>query len=102
MKDKKQVSNGKINKFNILFVDLQIVFTILNLILLVVFLFGGKVRDLLQLSIGATLLVMAYNNQVIYKRKNMTVFYVAAGGALLIIEFISLIGGQYGRSYLFK
>ena len=81
-----------INKFNILFVDMQIVMTILTAIVFILFLFNSNLKMYLQLSLGVTLLVMAYNNQRIYKRKGATIMYIMVGVILLILGLLMLLG----------
>lgn len=91
--EKNKKNNGSvINKFNILFVDLQIVMTILTIIVFILFLFNSGLKMFLQLSLGVTLLVMAYNNQRIYKRKSATIMYIIVGSTLLILDLLLLLG----------
>ncbi len=73
-----------INSLNIVFVDIQIVLTVLTVILAIVVLFYQDMMRVFQLSLGCCLLMMAYNNQKIYKRKNITIIYVVVGIILLI------------------
>ncbi len=92
--DKKESNKSAsiINRFNILFVDFQIVMTILTLIVFVLFIFNTRLFNYLQLSLGVTLLVMAYNNQIIYKRVGATILYGIIGFMLLIFLFLGLLG----------
>ncbi len=92
MEKNKKNKGSVINKFNILFVDLQIVMTILTIIVFVLFLFNSGLKMFLQLSLGVTLLVMAYNNQRIYKRKSATIMYIIVGSTLLILDLLLLLG----------
>ena len=46
---------------------------------------------LFQLFLGITLLVMAYNNQIIYRRKKATVLYSVVGIFLLILDLIMYV-----------
>lgn len=92
MEKYKKKSGSIINKFNILFVDLQIVMTILTIIVFILFLFNSGLKMYLQLSLGVTLLVMAYNNQRIYKRKGATIMYIIVGIALLVLDLLMLLG----------
>lgn len=90
---KNKKNNGSvINKLNILFIDLQIVMTILTIIVFILFLFNSGLKMFLQLSLGVTLLVMAYNNQRIYKRKSATIMYIIVGSTLLILDLLLLLG----------
>lgn len=99
----QKVEPGKstINRFNIFFVDLQIVLTILTFIVFVMFIFNFSLWTYLQLSLGCSLIVMAINNQIIYKRKKMTLLYGLVGLILLILDLLVLLGVQYGRNFIF-
>ena len=70
---------------NIIFVDIQIVVTILTVILAVVFIFNHSIFKLFQLSLGLNLLVMAFNNYKIYKRSNITIVYALVGVIILLL-----------------
>ena len=48
-----------------------------------------------QLFLGLTLLVMAYNNQFIYRSKKMTAVYASVGFILLILDLIMYIGVHF-------
>ena len=85
-------SASMINRFNILFVDFQIVMTILTVIVFCLFIFNTRLFNYLQLSLGVTLLVMAYNNQILYKRVGATILYGFIGFILLVFLFIGLLG----------
>lgn len=89
-KQKKKIKGSVINQFNIFFVDLQMVLTFLTIIVFVLFIFHSKMLSYLQLSLGVTLLVMGYNNQIIYKRAKFTVAYVFVGIILLVL---CILGG---------
>lgn len=82
--ESKEKKTNVINSFNIVFVDIQIVLTVLTVILSIVVLFHRDMMKLFQLSLGCCLLMMAYNNQKIYKRKNITIVYVMVGIILLV------------------
>lgn len=86
------MKKNKINKNNILFVNLQIILTIAVIIMFIVYMFNKKYFMWLELVLSLALLVMGYNNQVIYKRKNATILYVFVGTLLLILFILSLFG----------
>ena len=46
---------------------------------------------LFQLFLGLTLLIMAYNNQIIYRRRRATILYSIIGVVLLILDLIMYI-----------
>lgn len=81
----KKSKINKINSFNILAVDIQIIFTVLSIILAIVSLFNNSFFRIFKLSLGFSLLIMGYNNQKIFKRKNTTILYVIAGVILVIV-----------------
>ena len=87
MKDKK-----KINEFNILFINIQFLFTGITLIALVVFLINPKTLIFLQFSIGFTLLSLALSNYKIYNKKSLTVAYMVVGILVLIYSILKLLG----------
>lgn len=89
-KIKNKNGRNTINRFNIFFVNLQVVLTILTVIIFVIFLFKPNMSNYLQFSLGSSLIVMAYNNHIIYKTEKMTVVYLIVGIILLILSFLSL------------
>jgi len=87
MKNKVEINNGmnKIHAFNIVFVDIQILVTILTVILAIMFLFNHNYLKLFQLSLGINLLLMAFNNYKIYKRSKLTLVYAIVGFIILLL-----------------
>ena len=65
-----------INRFNIVFVDIQVIFTILVLIFGILYLFNSKMAIYFRGFLILDLLMMAFNNYKIYKRINMTIVYL--------------------------
>ena len=93
---KKEIKNTKTNRnvcnnanttnaLNIIFVDIQIVATILTVILAVLFIFNQKYMKLFEFSLGVNLLIMAFNNYKIYKRSKLTLVYAIVGIIILIL-----------------
>ena len=91
--EEKYQGVSPINRFNILFADLQFIFTIFTLVCFVWYLFNDKVWDVLQFVLGATLIIIGVNNKVIYNKPKKSYFYYACGALILIIEIVSLILG---------
>lgn len=86
MKNKNTNKNvSVINKYNILPVMLQFIFTILLIIFGILYFVNDK---WFLLILGLDLMVMGYNNNIIYRRKNFTFLYVVFG---IIVLFISLL-----------
>lgn len=88
----KTNSSVRIHLFHILFVYLQLILTLLTMILLIVSLFHAPMWLYLQLSLGFSFIVMAYNNQVIYKRKGFTILYLVLGVVLVLFALVMLLG----------
>ena len=86
VKTKTKSSNvNTINALNIVFVDIQIVVTVLTVILAIVFIFNQKYTKLFEFSLGVNLLVMAFNNYKIYKRSRLTIVYAIVGIMILLL-----------------
>lgn len=77
-----------INRFNIIFVDIQVIFTILVLIFGILYLFNSKMAIYFRGFLILDLLMMAFNNYKIYKRINMTIVYLLVAIGLLICMVI--------------
>lgn len=93
--DKTKKNNGisKINRFNILFVDLQVIFTILTIIMLVWYAFDNSAWHFLQIIFGITLLIIGYNNKIVYDRPKFAWVYYICGSIMIIVDIITLIWG---------
>lgn len=82
----------KITPFNIVFINIQLFLTFLTIGLFIWYIIDSDIIYLFQFFLGITLLVMAYNNQIIYRRKLATVIYSIVGVILLILDLIMYIG----------
>lgn len=85
-----------ITRFNIIFINFQLFLTFFTFGLFVWYIFDSSMIYTFQLFLGITLLVMAYNNQIIYHRKKMTVCYSIVGVFLLVLDFIIYILTKVG------
>ena len=85
---KVEQQSRPITRFNIIFINVQLFLTFFTIGLFVWYLFDSSVLYLFQLFLGITLLVMAYNNQIIYRRKKMTICYSIVGIFLLLLDLI--------------
>ena len=83
-KKEEQKGPEKITKFNLVFVDLQILITICTIVIAVLYMFNKVPFKLFQLSLGINLLMIAFNNYKIYKRSRLTVLYAVVGVIILI------------------
>ena len=91
-RDKVKNEPRKITKFNIVFIDIQLVFTFLTAGLFVWYIIDSSIIYLFQLFLGLTLLVMAYNNQIIYRKKWTTIIYSIIGIFIIILDGIMYLG----------
>ena len=84
---------GKINEYNILGLNIQIILTILVCIFsLLGFLVNKNFFNIMKIFGGLDLLVMAYNNEKIYHNKGISVVYVIFGVIMLIWGIVGLVG----------
>ena len=83
-KTKKNNENKQLTKVDILFVDIQVVVTILTIIIAILFMFDKASFKLFELSLGVNLLLIAFNNHKIYKRSRLTWLYAIVGIIILV------------------
>ncbi|MBR2246251.1 MAG: hypothetical protein IKG58_00265 [Bacilli bacterium] len=81
---KKDNKKKEITKTDMLFVDIQIVVTLLTIIIAILFVLNKASFKLFELSLGVNLLIIAFNNYKVYKRSKLTVLYILVGIALLL------------------
>lgn len=93
--DKLNNTPRKVTKFNIIFINFQLFLTFFTLGLFIWYIVDSDMIYIFQLFLGLTLLVMAYNNQFIYRSKKMTVVYAGIGFILLILDVIMYIGVHF-------
>jgi len=91
-KKKKKEEPKQITRFNILFVNIQLFLTFFTIGLFIWYLFDSSMIYWFQFFLGITLLVMAYNNQIIYRRKLATILYLVIGVVLLALDIIMYLG----------
>lgn len=89
--EEKYQGISPINRFNILFVDLQFIFSVFTLICFVWYLFNNKVWDVLQFTLAITLFIIGYNGKNIYNKPKKAYLYYICGGIILVLEILSLI-----------
>ncbi len=93
MSKKEDNKISPVNRFNILWVNIQVIMTILVVIFLILGFVSSKKYFLgMEICMGLDLLVMAYNNYLIYKRKNVTVMYAIIGVLVLVYALLGFIG----------
>ena len=82
-----------INEFNILYVIIQMILTIVALVFAILSVFvNKKYNNLFLLFMGIDLIVVGINNYKIYKRKNLTIIYIIVGVILLVSAILKMIG----------
>ena len=69
----------------------QFILVLLMLVFVIMSLFDSNYMKIVTIITGLTLLVMAYNNHKIYKRKKFTLIYSTIGVIVLIMGIINLI-----------
>ena len=84
--------NKKIDKYNILIVNIQIVVTIFVLVFGLIYLLKGKYRLVFEILMAIDLLIMAYNNIKIYHKKFATYLYILFAIILILFTILSLFG----------
>ena len=81
-----------INRTNILFVNIQVILTILVIIMFILCLFNRRYIVGVEISLFLALICMAYNNYKIYKRKFATITYLVVAFAIIILLILRLLG----------
>ncbi|MBR2679001.1 MAG: hypothetical protein IKE63_06250 [Bacilli bacterium] len=91
--EKKNKKKSKINEYNILGINVQIVLTIIVCIFgLLSLIVSSKFLKFLYLFIGLDLLIMGYNNERIFRKEGLTIFYMISGIVLVIYSILKFIG----------
>lgn len=91
--EEKYQGVSPINRFNILFADLQFIFTIFTLVCFIWYLVNDKVWDILQFVLAITLFIIGYNSKNIYDKPKKAYVYYICGGIILVLEILSLVLG---------
>jgi len=73
---------------------LQLVLTVVSLCLVTWSFFDSSLLLFVEISFLFTMLLMAYNNYRVYKRRSFTYLYGGVGMILLIVIFYHLWGGK--------
>ena len=74
----------KIKKKNYIGVYLQIIVSFIAIVLLILyFIVSNKLLGYLEIAVAVDLLLMGYNNNVVYNRKAFTIIYIIFGILLL-------------------
>ena len=71
---------------------IQIVLSVLLLVVGIITLFYRKLFPVLEIVIACDLFCLAYNNNKLFKRKELTTMYIVFGVLVLIVGLLSLFG----------
>ena len=83
----------KIEKKDMIFVYIQMIVTIIVLVLFFIYMFNNKsVLGYLEIAVAIDLFLTGYNNVKIYKRSNITIYYIIFGVILLVLAIMNLLG----------
>lgn len=91
-KDKRDNKNIKINDYNILYINLQLITTLTSVILLVVSIFKKVVFPYFFLSIGLTLLSIGLSNKYVYMKDDMVKSNFISGILVIVFSLLKIFG----------
>ncbi len=86
-------TNSKKNIVTKLMIIIQLILTIALIILGIITIFKPTLLRTFEIVLGITLIDIGFNNQMIFKRKNLTVLYYIIGIGSLIIGIFQILGG---------
>jgi len=89
---KEKTKTSIINEYNYGYIFLQFALTVVVLVFFILFLVLDKYIKVLTFFLGILLLVMGYNNTMVYHRKNYTKIYYISGIITLIVFILMIIG----------
>ena len=82
----------KINEWNILGINVQIVVTVIAGILGILSVFFERFFPFFQLAMGIDMFLLAFNNSRVYRRKNLTIIYIVCGILLILFSILIFFG----------
>ena len=86
-------TNSKKNIVTKLMIIIQLILTIALIILGIITIFKPTLLRTFEIVLGITLIDIGFNNQLIFKRKNLTILYYIIGIGSLIIGIFQILGG---------
>ena len=89
-KDNK--TNNKINDYNILYINLQLITTFTSVILLIVSIFKKAVFPYFFLCIGLTLISIGLSNKYVYMKEDMVKSNFISGVLVIIFSLLKIFG----------
>lgn len=91
-KDNKNTNKVKINDYNILYINLQLISTLTSVILLIVSIFKKVVFPYFFLSIGFTLITIGISNKYVYMKEDMVKNNFISGTLIIIFSLLKIFG----------
>lgn len=91
-KDNKTNNKIKINDYNILYINLQLISTLTSVILLIVSIFKKAVFPYFFLSIGLTLISIGLSNKYVYLKEDMVKSNFISGVLVIIFSLLKIFG----------
>ena len=91
-KDNKTNNKIKINDYNILYINLQLITTLTSVILLIVSIFKKAVFPYFFLSIGLTLISIGLSNKYVYMKEDMVKSNFISGVLVIIFSLLKIFG----------
>lgn len=91
-KDNKTNNKIKINDYNILYINLQLISTLTSVILLIVSIFKKAVFPYFFLSIGLTLISIGLSNKYVYMKEDMVKSNFISGVLVIIFSLLKIFG----------
>lgn len=90
-KNKNEVK-VKINEYNILYINLQIILTLTSIILLIISIFNSVIFKYFFLSIGFTLISIGLSNKYVYMKDDMVKNNFISGILVIIFSLLKIFG----------
>lgn len=91
-KDNKNTNKVKINDYNILYINLQLISTLTSVILLIVSILKKVVFPYFFLSIGFTLITIGISNKYVYMKEDMVKNNFISGILIIIFSLLKIFG----------
>ena len=89
--NKKEVK-VKINEYNVLYINLQLITTLLSIVLLVVSIFNVSMFKYFFLCIGFTLISIGLSNKYVYLKEDMVKSNFISGILIIIFSLLKIFG----------
>ena len=91
-KEDKNEVKVKINEYNILYINLQIILNLTSIILLIISIFNSSIFKYFFLSIGFTLISIGLSNKFVYMKEDMVKNNFISGILVIIFSLLKIFG----------